>query len=204
MKKRDNPLWNLTDAELVTSYRSYMPTPAPETVTDELMRRCERGVVPVARRMRGAMSAALSEDDLVQVALFACFRKLNRVRGSLGPWAARVAQRMYLDLIRVRGNQKIQSLDLESGEAQEPKTSSAERLEDWRTADPADAVIEVESMEQLRAAIANLPPMYRVVVTQFLDGKSIVEIADMLHRRPGAVRWRYQRAVNLLRQELEI
>jgi DNA-directed RNA polymerase specialized sigma24 family protein len=63
----------------------------------------------------------------------------------------------------------------------------------------------VEHRDELRRALATLPPLQRtVLVLGFLDEADDKEIARLLHRRPATIRSLRYRALQSLRRNLRI
>ena len=59
-------------------------------------------------------------------------------------------------------------------------------------------------MKKIRVALANINPDYQdVILMRYIDGLSVLEIADALDKSESAVRVSIHRALNSLRKELE-
>ena len=71
------------------------------------------------------------------------------------------------------------------------------------TADPADQVLRTDEDQRLRRAIRVLPEPYRTpIILRYLNGMDSTEVARILGRPSGTVRYQVSRALQLLRERL--
>ena len=134
-------------------------------------------------------------EDLAQEALIKAFRGLGSFRedASFSTWLFRIVKNAFLDDIKSRaGKEQAQTApiddepDLPSG-ADTPEREALRRASD-------DAV---------QAALAELPPDFRVVVTLFdVQGFSYEEISEVLSIPVGTVKSRLSRGREALRELL--
>lgn len=69
--------------------------------------------------------------------------------------------------------------------------------------DPADDVLKAEEEQMLRSAIRALPEPYRTAITlRYISGLNYHEIALILKRPAGTVRYQLSRALGILRERL--
>ena len=148
---------------------------------EEIVRRHQHRVYNLAYRMlRGHDDA----EDLSQEAFIRVFQSLPRLRDdrALGAFITRVAANLCLTWLRSR------------------------RRHPEQTTNPTDlasvpAPAAPERHEQLRAAVSDLAPKYRLAITAFyLEGCSYAESAYMLGITPRALKTRLHRARTMLRK----
>lgn len=139
--------------------------------------------------------------DAAQEAFVRAYRSLERFRGdsSFATWLHRIAVNVSLDAAQRRKRGPLLYSDLECGDdapleleptdpGQEPQTIAARR----------------ERSQTVRAAMAELPEHYRVVLVLFdLENHSYDEVAEMLSLPLGTVKSRLNRARLALRDRLE-
>ena len=148
---------------------------------EEIVRRHQHRVYNLAYRMLRDHDDA---EDLTQEAFIRVFQSLPRLRAdrALGAYISRVAANLCLTWLRTR------------------------RRHPEQTANPTDlasvpAPAAPERHEQLRAAVSDLAPKYRLAITAFyLEGCSYTEAAHMLGITPRALKTRLHRARTMLRK----
>src|SRR5664279_5145524 len=134
----------------------------------DLVQRYQTSVYNVCYRLLGESGAA---EDQAQEAFIRAYQRLDQfdLDRPFGPWVRRVAANLCLNrLAGTRG--PVLSLDDERDQA----------IQDT-TPDPAAAREQAETADALRAAIAALPPQYRVVIElRHFQDLSYAEIAAEL------------------------
>lgn len=106
---------------------------------------------------------------------------------SLLPWLLAVAHRRWVDELRRRQRQQ----------------SSVETLAETFDAVDRGSLSDSDLENALRCALANLPSEQReVVVRRLLHGQRFSEIAAVLETTEGAVKMRFRRGLELLRERL--
>jgi RNA polymerase sigma-70 factor, ECF subfamily len=160
-------------------------------------RRFEELIVPempfLARVSRSMSRSAAEGEDLAQDTLVKAFRAMDRFDGRHPKaWLARIARNTAIN--RDRRNREF--LLAEDGVI-EPEQAPGE------TDDPEQLVLSAEIDSELRDALDELPPAFRVVV-QLVDveGFSYQEAADALEIPVGTVMSRLHRARTRLRRAL--
>ncbi|MEM6550914.1 MAG: sigma-70 family RNA polymerase sigma factor [Planctomycetota bacterium] len=133
-------------------------------------------------------------------------------RGRFEPWLFRIAMNKLRDEMRRRGRQ-ASSMDMSPGAARDESASgwasaqSGGRVEGYgprASADPSEIVEGREDVQQLRAAIAELPEAdQEVLAMRHTAGLSFAEIAETLGQPLGTVLARAHRAVGKLRKLME-
>ena len=132
-------------------------------------------------------------EDLTQDVFVRVFRSLHRFQpGTFEGWLHRITTNLFLDMVRRR--QRIRFDGLAEG--------SAERLPSaWPT--PSEALADADLDHDVAAALAALPPDFRVaVVLCDIEGLTYEEIAATLGIKLGTVRSRIHRGRVQLRQAL--
>ncbi|CAN5224278.1 sigma-70 family RNA polymerase sigma factor [soil metagenome] len=145
-------------------------------------------VYNIALRITGDADAA---SDAAQEALIRAHRALHQYDPSLpfGPWIYRVATNASLNHIRRRARE-TSSLDLPERAA--PESSG-----------PEPSAIRREEVDEVLAAMAELPPAYRAALTlRHMQQLSYQEVADALGIPIGTVKTHLHRARAALRARL--
>lgn len=137
---------------------------------------------------------ALSE-ELAQEVFIRAYEKLHLFRGnaSEATWLYRIA----VNLTRNRFRRRNREVAVEDG--------FFDRLPAWdRAASPEDALAEADRRRAVVAAVAELPPALREVVTMYyLNELSLDETAHTLRLPRGTVKSRLHRARERMRTALE-
>ena len=150
---------------------------------EEIVRRHQYRVYNLAYRMLRDHDDA---EDLTQEAFLRVFQSLPRLRDdrALGAYITRVAANLCLTWLRTRRRHPEQTTN---------PTDLASV--------PAPAGSELH--EQLRAAVSDLAPKYRLAITAFyLEGCSYEEAAHILGITPRALKTRLYRARAMLKRGL--
>ncbi len=114
-------------------------------------------------------------------------QQLEGDRRPLLPWLLAVAHRRWVDELRRRHRQQ----------------GSLETLGEGLAADERVAVSESDLENALHFALANLPSAQReVVLRRLLHGQPFSEVAADLGTTEGAVKMRFRRGLELLRERL--
>lgn len=145
-----------------------------------------------AYMMRKGADAGTAE-DLAQETLLTVWRKAALYagdRGSMTTWVFAIARNLRIDRLR----RELPWQELPEGRLTE---ASSEPL-------PDEAMAEKERQERVQAALAELPPEQKDVVTlAYLEGLSHSEIAERLGLPLGTVKSRMRIAYQKIRQSLE-
>jgi RNA polymerase sigma-70 factor, ECF subfamily len=145
-----------------------------------------------AYMMRKGADAGTAE-DLAQETLLTVWRKAALYagdKGSMTTWVFAIARNLRIDRLR----REMPWQELPEGRLAE---ASAEPL-------PDEAMAEKERQERVQAALAELPPEQKDVVSlAYLEGLSHSEIAERLGLPLGTVKSRMRIAYQKIRQALE-
>lgn len=156
---------------------------------EELVRDHSDRVYRLALRLTGNRHDA---EDLTQEVFIRVFKSIhNFTPGTLEGWMHRITTNLFLDQARRRQRIRMDPMG-EAGERVSAATSSPDELVD-------DAGLDAD----VAAALAALPPEYRVcVVLCDIEGLTYDEIAEVLDVRLGTVRSRIHRGRTQLRAAL--
>lgn len=115
------------------------------------------------------------------------------------PWLFRVATNYILNHLKRR---KIATVSMESLRTRGQHDEAPVELTDPNSSTAAHAE-NSEKYESLRAAVAELPPDWRAVITlHYMQSFPVSEIAAILEIPPGTVKNRLFRARNMLHEKL--
>jgi RNA polymerase sigma-70 factor (ECF subfamily) len=139
-------------------------------------------------------------DDATQDTFLKAYRSLKQFRGDarLKTWLCRIARNECLNRLR---HEPMVSLD-------EPFDESSTTAEGFQVVDSAPSPLELIEQEETKsavhAAINELPPQYRWVITLFhLNELSYDEIAQVMEVQIGTVKTHLFRARELLKSKLK-
>ncbi len=182
------------------------------SVSPEIIKRCKDGdreafntligayqtrVINIAFGIMGSKEDAL---DAAQETFVKIFKGINAFGGksSLDTWIYRVTVNTCMDLLRKRSRTvQTQSLDAQ------PDGDSIEQEIPDTAPTPEQNSERLERTRVLRAAIAELSPEYREVITLFdIEGFSYDEIGKILSLPLGTVKSRLARARKALKKVL--
>jgi RNA polymerase sigma-70 factor (ECF subfamily) len=180
--------------------RHARPARIPEDAAhfETLVARYGAHVYAIAYRLAGNEADAR---DLAQEAFVRAWRARRTIQpgAALEGWFSRIVKNLYIDLVRRKPRQRLQSLDasLETGEG----TITPERADPG--ADVEAAVVGRTVDRRIQDALLALPPDLRaVVVLSDVEGYGYEEIATMLDIPVGTVKSRLHRARRALRDRL--
>lgn len=135
-------------------------------------------------------------DDATQDTFLKAYRSLKRFRGdaSLKTWLCRIARNECLNRLR---HERMDPLD------ERLTAEGGFQLAD-STPSPLELIEQQEIQSTVHAAINELPPSYRLVITLFhLDGLSYEEISQVMEIPMGTVKTHIFRARRLLKSKLQ-
>lgn len=182
----------LTDAELLAAHCAG----DPDAFT-ELVRRHRDRLWAVALRTTGNPEEA---SDALQDALISAYRRADSFRGdsAVTTWLHRIVVNASLDRLRRRSVRAWTPLPEEG-------SAASHQLVDTRLlADPRAAAESSETVREVRAALATLPPEQRAaIVLVDLEGWSVEEAARVLDCPVGTVKSRCFRGRAKLAERLE-
>lgn len=120
-------------------------------------------------------------------------------------WLIQIAHRKVANTIAQSQRYRLHEVPLPDD--QDPETEETEPREELADAcpasDPADVAAWQETVEELQGALCTLSEEQQVVlVGRFLAGQSVEDLAQALHKRPGAVRALQFRALGKLAERL--
>ena len=151
----------------------------------------------LAYRMTGNEQDA---EDIVQETFLRAYKQLGRFesRAGFGTWLHRIAANCSLDLLRrqQRRGDRERAVEFDAEEATPAVLSDAPS--------PDQQVFHGEVRHKVESAMRELTPMERTAfVLRHFEGRSIVEIGNMLGAGPGAAKQSIFRAVQKMRRALE-
>jgi RNA polymerase sigma-70 factor, ECF subfamily len=142
-------------------------------------------------------------EEVVQDVLFKVYQKIEAFRGdaALSSWIYRITFNTAMSRLRsARANRReVGLLSVEPAGSDGPK---APDIADWSSMGD-DEVLRGELREQLRKALAGLPPIYRVpVLLRDVHGLSTEEASAALHVKGETLKSRLHRGRMILRDQL--
>jgi RNA polymerase sigma-70 factor (ECF subfamily) len=149
---------------------------------DEIVRRHQPRVFALTYRMLRQREEA---EDVTQEAFLKAFASLRHLRGdeSLGPWICRIAARLCLSRLRRAGRRLEVAVDPDDL--------------------PVSPDVPPDLAQEVRRAVGQLPPKYRLAVVAFyLEGHSYEEAARLLGLNVRTLKTHLYRARRLLRDLL--
>lgn len=187
------------------------PTPNPEELAriqailagqheqfHDLIRPYERTVYAMAIAM---LKNEADAEEATQEAFLKAYRSLAtfRAESRFGTWLASITLNEARSILRRRNQFPTDSID--DNDDDQPAVSPA-LLRDWREI-PSEAVERAEVRSILRAAIDNLPVLYReIFLLRDLEELSVNDCAATLNISVSAAKVRLHRARILLQKEL--
>lgn len=189
-----------------------MPDPADPT-DEELTRRVlagdgdaagllfDRHAASLRASVRGRLPSALrgkvGESDVVQEAWLAAYMSLakfeDRGDGSFGAWLRRILERKLVDEVRRHAGAAMRDARREERLATDAGVAAA------CEPSPSGEVADAEESAAIRAAVADLPSDYAVVIRLIhQEGLTLVAAGQRMGRSADAVRKLYGRALACL------
>lgn len=189
-----DPLARCTDEELLTRLRN-----GERDVFGPLVKRYERELYGYLKRYLGRDDLA---EDVFQNTFIAVFRKIRQYEPGRAarPWLYTIATHQAIDAMRRRGRRPDYA-------TQEPGPNATGDDDDRgpldRTpgleADPAIRVADGEQAMNVRAAVDQLPEMFKqVILLAYFQGMKYQDVADVLDIPVGTVKSRLNAAVTKL------
>ncbi len=135
--------------------------------------------------------ASLAE-DMTQEVFASAWAAIQGFRGeaSVKTWLRRIAYNLFLDAQRRRKREEAFAGGLRTGE---PETEP----------DPLAQIVTDEHLERMFRAMANLDEQERaVLLLHYLDGLSYREMARVLDRTAGTLKWMTHQALEKLRAQV--
>ncbi|MEV5000446.1 RNA polymerase sigma factor SigM [Nocardioides sp. LML1-1-1.1] len=129
--------------------------------------------------------------DGLQEGMIAAFRRASSYRGeaAVTTWLHRIVVNACLDRLRAAKVRRAEPLPEDLDQAEPVRATPA------APADPVDRALAAERREQVRAALATLPPEQRAaVVLVDMEGYPVAEVAAILDCAVGTVKSRCSRA----------
>jgi RNA polymerase sigma-70 factor (ECF subfamily) len=159
-----------------------------------LVERYQRDVFGACLRLTRDTDAALELANTVFYKAYLNLRSFDADR-PLRPWLLRIATNETLNYLRGQRRDREHTVQGEEGD------DLAERIPGRD--DPAATVLAAERREAVRAAVAQLPEQYRLLITlRFFNDLSYAEIAEQTGLPVNTVGVQLMRARNLLRRTL--
>lgn len=167
---------------------------------EEIVIRYEQKVFQLAYRLSGNTDDA---SDLAQEAFIKVYRYIGQWRGqaAFSTWLYRIVTNTFLDDMRKRRRRPLVAVSLDAT----IPTEDGEVLREFSSneADPEQEYLRRELQQVVQAALAELAPDYRVVLTlRDIQGHTYEEIAAITELNLGTVKSRISRARTALRKKL--
>lgn len=165
-----------------------------ERAIEELYDRFQSLVFKAARQI---LPTRAESEDAVQEVFIRLWQTADRFdpqRAKLVTWVMLIARRHLIDRLRRNiANPNPAALDTDWAESAGPARSPA----------PEQKPIDSERNERLRARIASLPALQRVVIERaYLQGFTLREVSEQLGAPLGTVKSALSRALAKLREDL--
>ena len=177
----------MTDQELITLLQNNDPR-GYEILIEEYADLVFRAAYRIVQNEQDA-------EDVMQETFVSVYKKIGDFRGDakLSSWLYRIASNVALDLLRVKKRKSDKDIDLIP--ADEEDGAEPYNPADENALLPEDALLQEESLDKVRAALAEMPPKLReAYLLYMLEGYSMNEIADMLEIKLSAAKVRVHRA----------
>jgi RNA polymerase sigma factor (sigma-70 family) len=184
-----------------------------EALTTLLLLHHGRLLEHAVRKVGPDWRGKLDPEDLLQEAYFDVFTAIGSFTyqgaDSFYHWAVQIVDRRYVDQVRRwRAGKRDVAREQRPGGAAAANTSIYQRMLDRHLRDsrtPSRSVGTQESVGVVMCAMARLPSDYRQVLRRvYLNGEPLAVVAADMHRTEDAVRRLAGRALERLRQDIEI
>lgn len=139
-------------------------------------------------------------EDIMQETFLSVYKKIGKFRGDskFSSWLYRIASNAALDLLRAKGRKEGRDTafdDMREIEDEEYDPADEETLH------PEDELLQNESLESVRGALAEMPTKLRVAYLLYMvDGLSLQEVAEKLEIKLSAAKVRVYRARKFLKE----
>ncbi len=139
-------------------------------------------------------------EDVLQETFLSVYKKIGKFRGDskFSSWIYRIASNAALDLLRAKGRKEGKDTtfdDMTEIEDEEYDPADEESLR------PEDELLQNESLERIREALAEMPAKLRVAYLLYMvDGLSLQEVAEKLEIKLSAAKVRVHRARKFLKE----
>ena len=187
------------DGQLIARLQS-----GDEEAVKELAARYSHRIFQMAlRQMRNRQDA----EEVTQDVLLKVYRKIGRFRGdaALSSWIYRITFNTAMS--RLRGHRAERAADLERDRTQAARRAGerpALQQIDWSRM-PDEELLRSQMREEVAAALAEIPEIYRVpVVLRDIEGLSTEEASTRLNLKDQTLKSRLHRGRRLLRGRLQM
>ncbi|HET9121537.1 MAG TPA: sigma-70 family RNA polymerase sigma factor [Solirubrobacterales bacterium] len=170
----------LSDADLVARCRA-----GDDAAWQELVERFSRYVYAIATRAYGLRER--DSEDVFQEVFARAYERLATLRSdeAIRPWLAQLTRRLSVDRLRTSSRE-------------EPRD-----VADLETADPEDAIAEIDEAVTVHQALARLPEQCREVLDRFFArDQSYRTLGEVLDLPAGTIASRISRCLGKLAEEL--
>ena len=139
-------------------------------------------------------------EDIMQETFLSVYKNIGKFRGDskFSSWLYRIASNAALDLLRAKGRKEGKDTafdDMTEIEDEEYNPADEEALH------PEDELLQNESLERVREALAEMPAKLRVAYLLYMvDGLSFQEVAEKLEIKLSAAKVRVHRARKFLKE----
>jgi RNA polymerase sigma-70 factor (ECF subfamily) len=159
---------------------------------EDVVREHQDAVYGAALRILGDRDAAQDAANQAFIKAYRSIASYDQTR-PIRPWLLRIAVNEAITIGRSRTRERAR---------QAPETEAATVAD--RAATPERETLDRESREAIRAAVASLPELYRVVVVlRYFNELSVDEVAAATGRSSSTVGVQLLRARQLLRKAME-
>lgn len=183
------------------------------TAENELLQKCRAYVSLIARaQIEGWMRTKFDASDLVQQTLLEAHQGIENFKGEteaewLG-WLRGILNHNTLDFARKYQGAAKRNVNREFSIDQVGGVSDNTDQRQWELKDqtetPSRILLNREREILMAEAVAQLPEDYQeVIMLRNLQRLSFKEVAERMHRSPGAVQMLWLRALNRLQDHLE-
>jgi RNA polymerase sigma-70 factor (ECF subfamily) len=139
--------------------------------------------------LRIGLDAAITE-DITQDIFLSLFKGLNGFKGlcSERTWVFKIAKNKLFDFYRKQYSQKVEFIDIDD------QLSECLRDPNQDTEQLMESALESKIVWD---CLNRIPQHYRIILMlKYIDGKSVKQIAEIVHKSPKAVESMLQRAKN--------